>query len=78
MQAGFACMNDLTVIQASQGLAAYLLSTSASAPSVVIGHDHRYNSEKFARLAAAAMIQRGIKVPSPSSIATPETTSDQL
>ncbi|KAK1917808.1 hypothetical protein P3342_000524 [Pyrenophora teres f. teres] len=27
MQGGFACMNSLTVIQASQGLAAYLLKT---------------------------------------------------
>ena len=72
MQAGFACMNDLTVIQASQGLAAYLLSTFTSAPSVVIGHDHRHNSERFARLAAAAMIQRGVKVPSLSSIAKPK------
>ncbi|KAF8250127.1 hypothetical protein K440DRAFT_648917 [Wilcoxina mikolae CBS 423.85] len=62
MQAGFSRMNDLTVIQASQGLAAYILSTSTSSPSIVIGHDHRHNSRRFARLAAAAMIQRGIKV----------------
>ncbi|KAA8897079.1 hypothetical protein FN846DRAFT_964315 [Sphaerosporella brunnea] len=64
MQAGFARMNDLTVIQASQGLAEYIVSSwpSRSTPSVVIGHDHRHNSRRFARLAAAAMIQRGIKV----------------
>lgn len=62
MQAGFSRMNDLTVIQASQGLAAYILQVVPSGASIVIGHDHRYNSSRFARLAAAAMISRGIKV----------------
>ncbi|KAI5806223.1 hypothetical protein EDC01DRAFT_639179 [Geopyxis carbonaria] len=67
MQAGFARMNDLTVMQASQGLAAYILAQKQLQPgdrkaSVVIGHDHRHNSRRFARLAAAAMISTGIKV----------------
>lgn len=61
MEAGFSRMNDVTVIQASQGLAAYICA-SVPTPSIVIGHDHRYNSERFARLAAAAMITAGVKV----------------
>lgn len=64
MQAGFACMNSLTVIQASQGLAAYLLKTEHNVKSrgVVIGRDARHNSEKFAKLTAAAFVAKGIKV----------------
>jgi phosphoglucomutase len=64
MKAGFACMNSLTVIQASQGLAAYLLETEQNVKhrGVVIGRDARHNSEKFAKLAAAAFVAKGIKV----------------
>ena len=64
MQAGFACMNSLTVIQASQGLAAYLLKTEQDVKrrGVVIGRDARHNSEKFAKLTAAAFVAKGIKV----------------
>lgn len=64
MQAGFACMNSLTVIQASQGLAAYLLKTEKNVKTrgVVIGRDARHNSEKFAMLTAAAFVAKGIKV----------------
>jgi phosphoglucomutase len=64
MQAGFAFMNCLTVIQASQGIAQYLLSSRmATEPlSVVIGHDTRHNSSRFARLAANAFRCKGIKV----------------
>jgi phosphoglucomutase len=64
MQAGFACMNSLTVIQASQGLAAYLLKTEQNVKKrgVVIGRDARHNSEKFAKLTAAAFVAKGIKV----------------
>jgi phosphoglucomutase len=64
MQAGFACMNSLTVIQASQGLAAYLLKTEKDVKrrGVVIGRDARHNSEKFAKLTAAAFVAKGIKV----------------
>lgn len=64
MQGGFACMNSLTVIQASQGLAAYLLKTEENVKKrgVVIGRDARHNSEKFAKLTAAAFVAKGIKV----------------
>lgn len=58
-------MNDLVVIQASQGLASYILSSfpnDARSRGVVIGHDHRHNSEQFAKLTAAAFLNKGIKV----------------
>ena len=64
MGAGFSRLNSLTIIQTSQGLAEYLIKTEANAPSVgvVIGHDARHNSEKFAKLTASAFIAKGIKV----------------
>ena len=48
MKAGFAHMNSLTVLQASQGLADYILSTglaedNSNKHSIVIGYDARYN-----------------------------------
>ncbi|KAH8423354.1 phosphoribomutase PRM15 [Aspergillus melleus] len=71
MAAGFSCMNSLTVIQASQGLARYLKDKHSDIASggVVIGHDARYNSAKFAALAANAFIALEIPVwfyPQPS------------
>jgi phosphoglucomutase len=65
MEAGFARMNSLTVIQASQGLAEYLLATQSEVKhrGVVIGRDARHNSEKFAKLAAAAFVERGTPIP---------------
>ena len=64
MQAGFSCMNSLTVIQASQGLAAYLSKHEKDVErrGVVIGRDARHNSEKFAKLTAAAFVAKGIRV----------------
>ncbi|KAF4554657.1 Phosphoglucomutase/phosphomannomutase-like protein [Elsinoe fawcettii] len=67
MSAGYARMNCLTVLQASQGLAAYLLSTSSSPPpagslGIVVGHDARHNSARLARLAAGAFVAKGLKV----------------
>ncbi|CAE6416104.1 unnamed protein product [Rhizoctonia solani] len=64
MAAGFSCMNDLIVIQASQGLCAYVLRNVPNAieRGVVIGRDHRYNSEKWAQLTAAAFVSKGVKV----------------
>ncbi|KAF3910836.1 Phosphoglucomutase-2 [Dactylellina cionopaga] len=66
MQAGFAHLNPLTIIQASQGLAAYVVSTTSSSsakkPAVIIGHDHRHNSSTFANLTAVAFILKGVKV----------------
>jgi len=64
MEAGFSRMNSVTVIQASQGLVAYLLSTASNVKhrGVVIGRDARHNSEKFAKLTAAAFTAKGIRV----------------
>ncbi|KAF2088430.1 phosphoglucomutase-2 [Saccharata proteae CBS 121410] len=64
MQAGFSRLNSLTIIQASQGLAAYLLETQHDVKhrGIVIGRDARHNSELFAKLAAAAFVAKGIRV----------------
>lgn len=63
MAAGFSCMNSLTVIQASQGLAKYIHGRPRIASrGVVIGHDARHNSDRFAKLAANAFIALGIPV----------------
>jgi phosphoglucomutase len=64
MTAGFACMNALTVLQTSQGLAEHLLATvpDARVHGVVLGFDGRHDSRRFAQFAAAAFIHRRIKV----------------
>ena len=64
MGAGFSCINCLTIIQTSQGLAKYLLKehNNAQTAGVVIGYDARHYSKHFAELAAAAFIAKGIKV----------------
>jgi len=64
MAAGPSRMNDLTVIQVSQGLAKYLLSCfdDVKSKGIVIGFDARHNSSRFARLAARSFISMGIPV----------------
>lgn len=64
MEAGWSRMNDLIVIQASQGLCAYVLEhiQNAATRGVVVGHDHRHNSERWAQLTAAAFIANNVKV----------------
>ncbi|KAL4906672.1 hypothetical protein BDW74DRAFT_167244 [Aspergillus multicolor] len=64
MAAGFSCMNSLTVIQASQGLAKYLRENHGDLVhrGVIIGHDARHNSARFAVLAANAFIAQEIPV----------------
>jgi phosphoglucomutase len=56
MAPGFSCMNEVTVMQASQGLARWLKSEHSDICSlgVVLGHDARHNSDRFAELAANA------------------------
>lgn len=64
MGAGYACMNDLTVIQASQGLCAYLETqyNNTAQFSVVVGFDGRHHSRRFALRTATAFLQRGASV----------------
>lgn len=64
MEAGFSRMNDVTVIQASQGLASYVFNTvpEATDKGVVVGHDHRHNSLRFAQLTIIAFKLKGFKV----------------
>ncbi|KAK0800501.1 hypothetical protein LTR75_008893 [Friedmanniomyces endolithicus] len=67
MKAGYAHVNSLTVLQASQGLADYIfaqrqLQGTSGRPTVVIGYDARHNSQKFARLAAGAFLAKGFGV----------------
>ncbi|KAK0210455.1 hypothetical protein DFS33DRAFT_1252201 [Desarmillaria ectypa] len=64
MEAGWSRMNDLIIIQVSQGLCQYVLShvKDAASRGVVIGHDHRHNSEHWAQLTAAAFLASDLKV----------------
>ncbi|SCV69727.1 BQ2448_1121 [Microbotryum intermedium] len=65
MQAGTSSMNDLVVLQATQGLASYVQEhvPDALRRGAVIGYDHRsfggLNSKRFAQLAAGVFKQRG-------------------
>jgi len=64
MEAGWSRMNDLTIIQASQGLCAYAEKTvgNASQRGIVVGHDHRHHSEHWAKLVAMVFLNKGFKV----------------
>lgn len=66
MRAGFACMNDLVIIQTSQGLAKYVEQhfgqEVARSRGVLIGFDARHNSSRFAERAAVSFLQLGIPV----------------
>ena len=64
MGAGTNRMNIYTVGAATQGLCNYLKAQFASLPqiSVVIGHDCRNNSRKFAEISANIFSANGIKV----------------
>ncbi|CAH0387192.1 unnamed protein product [Bemisia tabaci] len=64
MGPGCSQMNDLTIIQTTQGLLKYLLEVhkdSTKNRCVVIGYDGRHNSYRFAKLTATAFINSGIK-----------------
>lgn len=70
MGPGVSCMNDLTIIQTTQGFCVYLEQcfTDLKQRGVVIGFDARAHppsgssSKKFARLAASVLISRGVPV----------------
>lgn len=58
MAPGWARMNDVTVHLASLGIASYLSSKG----TIIIGHDARRNSRRFAAIAASAFSSSGFKV----------------
>lgn len=60
MESGFAHMNDVTILQASQGLVKYLVAQNGT--SIVIGYDHRFHSQRFAEITASVALSRGLKV----------------
>ena len=64
MQAGFNHMNDLVIIQTTQGLCAHVISSIEDVKSrgIVVGFDGRHNSAKWARLVANIFIRKGIPV----------------
>jgi len=66
MAAGYSCLNDLVIIQATQGLAKYILSHYSAAEAkhrgLVVGYDARHNSRKWAELTAAIAMDMGIGV----------------
>ncbi|KAJ8468624.1 hypothetical protein ONZ45_g17180 [Pleurotus djamor] len=63
MEAGWSRMNDLIIIQASQGLCAYVLAnvTDARTKGIVVGHDHRHHSKHWAELTASVFLVNGVK-----------------
>jgi phosphoglucomutase/phosphopentomutase len=74
MGSGFALMNELTVIQATQGLLRHIQTVfkdKKDSLSVVIGFDARHQSHKFARLAASLFAHEGIHVYLFDSITVP-------
>lgn len=64
MAAGPSNMNDLTIIQTSQGIAKYLQAffNDITTYGIVIGYDGRHNSSRFATLATRAFVSMGIPV----------------
>lgn len=63
MQAGWSRMNDLIIIQASQGLCAYVLAhvENARERGIVVGHDHRHHSKHWADLTASVFLANDVK-----------------
>lgn len=65
MGAGFACMNEITVAQAAQGLFVYLKNSlgmdQLKEMGIALGYDARYNSKIFAHRTAAIFMSHGVK-----------------
>ncbi|XP_048244066.1 phosphoglucomutase-2-like isoform X2 [Haliotis rufescens] len=64
MGAGYSMMNDLTIIQATQGLVKYLIASvpDAKKNGLVVGYDARHNSQKWSELVATICINEGMLV----------------
>ena len=61
MGAGSSLLNDYTVRQVARGLAGYMMKNDVE-KSCAIGYDCRNNSQKFAKICAAALAAEGVKV----------------
>lgn len=64
MGAGFSKMNDLTIIQTTQGLCEYMLESTPEVlkDGVIVGYDARHNSRRFAELTASILLHKNIPV----------------
>ncbi|KAG2393115.1 hypothetical protein C9374_009692 [Naegleria lovaniensis] len=67
MAAGFSCMNELIILQTSQGVCRYIEKETSSTSdrskiSIVIGYDGRHHSKQYAHLAAGVFLSRGFTV----------------
>lgn len=62
MESGFSHMNDVTVMQASQGLVSYTLKKESGRASLVVGYDHRHHSQRYAEITASVALAHGLKV----------------
>ncbi|KHJ48257.1 phosphoglucomutase/phosphomannomutase, alpha/beta/alpha domain II [Trichuris suis] len=64
MGAGFKRINDLVILQSTQGLCDYLLTLKPNPESlsIAIGYDVRHNSRRFAELAGTVFLRKGVKV----------------
>ncbi|ODV66087.1 hypothetical protein HYPBUDRAFT_7400 [Hyphopichia burtonii NRRL Y-1933] len=62
MESGFSHMNDVTIVQASQGLVKYLLKENKKRSSIVVGYDHRFHSQRFAEITASVALSQGLVV----------------
>nr|CAI5863984.1 unnamed protein product [Callosobruchus analis] len=65
MYVGYACMNDLVIVQTGQGFLRYLEKKDKELlqkNGIVIGYDGRYNSKHWAELTAAIFLHAGYPV----------------
>ncbi|CAG9815403.1 unnamed protein product [Phaedon cochleariae] len=65
MAVGYACMNDLVIVQTGQGLLKYLEEANQDllrTNGIVIGYDGRYNSKRWAEITATIMANAGYPV----------------
>ncbi len=64
MDPGYKNMNDLVVLQATQGLCRWVQAQveDANNRGIIIGYDGRHNSRRFAEIAAAVLVGAGMKV----------------
>jgi phosphoglucomutase / phosphopentomutase len=65
MGAGYSMMNDLTILQTTQGFLKYLqgyFKDELSKRGVVIGYDGRHNSSRFAEIAANIFVRAKVPV----------------